>query len=134
MASHALMQVVQQAVLLNSKQEVLILKRPEGVWQFPGGRLEQGERWDEGLRREVREETGITDLEILSVLTVDNFEWREQQLYSAYFLCRTPIDVVSLSSEHIESRWLGRNDDLSRIQFWHDNLRRLAQQVLIEKQ
>lgn len=127
-----LMQIVQQAIILNRHGQILILLRPEGVWQFAGGRLEEGEKWDDGLRREVREETGITDLEIGSVLMVDNFEWQSQQLYSAYFLCRTDTTVVRLSQEHIEYRWLTRDDDLGQINFWHHNLRALAERVFRE--
>jgi len=94
MSHHVLMQIVQQAIILNRQGQILILRRPEGVWQFAGGRLEEGERWNDGLRREVREETGITDLDIVSVLMVDNFEWQSQQFYSAYFLGRTPVIAV----------------------------------------
>lgn len=126
------MQIVQQAIILNRQSQILILRRPEGVWQFAGGRLEEGERWDEGLRREVREETGITDLEIVSVFMVDNFEWQSQQLYGAYFLCRTAATAVQLSAEHVEYRWLNRADDLQQINFWHHNLRALAERVFRE--
>ena len=132
MSNHVLMQIVQQAIILNQQGQILILRRPEGVWQFAGGRLEEGERWDDGLRREVREETGITDLEIVSVLMVDNFEWQSQQLYSAYFLCHTSATAVQLSPEHIEYRWLNRDDDLQQIDFWHHNLRALAERVFLE--
>jgi mutator protein MutT len=132
MSNHVLMQIVQQAIILNKRDQILILRRPEGVWQYAGGRLEVGERWDDGLMREVREETGITDLEIGSVLMVDNFEWQLQQLYSVYFLCRTQSTNVRLSQEHIEYRWLNRDDDLQQINFWHSNLRILAERAFLE--
>lgn len=38
------------------------------VWTVPGGRCDEGEKIEETLRREVREETGITDLEIIEYL------------------------------------------------------------------
>lgn len=132
MSNHVLMQIVQQAIILNSEGQILILRRPEGVWQFAGGRVEEGERWDDGLLREVREETGINDLQIGSVLMVDNFEWQSQQLYSVYFLCHTQTAAIRLSSEHIEYRWLDRDDDLQQINFWHRNLRILAERAFLE--
>ncbi|GEM_PF-987984 len=132
MSRHALMQIVQQAIILNERGQILILCRPEGVWQFAGGRLEEGERWDEGLRREVKEETGITNLRILSILMVDNFEWQSQQLYSVYFHCHTDVAAVQLSPEHVEYRWLTRDDDLRQINFWHPNLRALTERVFLE--
>ncbi|ABW10485.1 NUDIX hydrolase [Parafrankia sp. EAN1pec] len=35
-----------------------IQRRDTGAWQIPGGVLERGETFEDGLRREVREETG----------------------------------------------------------------------------
>jgi 8-oxo-dGTP diphosphatase len=123
------MQIVQQAIILDPQDRILILRRPEGVWQFAGGRLEENETWEQGLRREVEEETGITDLEIGPILMVDNFEWQGLQLYSAYFLCHTRTTAVELSNEHVEFRWLERTDDLHQISFWHANLRVLVERV-----
>lgn len=38
------------------------------VWTIPGGRCDEGEKIEETLRREVREETNITDLKIIEYL------------------------------------------------------------------
>jgi 8-oxo-dGTP diphosphatase len=43
----------------------------EGTWTMPGGKLEYGESFEEGTRREVREETGMT-LEESRVICVNN--------------------------------------------------------------
>lgn len=52
------------AIVVNSKGEILIARRPEGVhleglWEFPGGKLEQGETVFAAIQRELVEETGI---------------------------------------------------------------------------
>ncbi|MGH3680365.1 MAG: NUDIX hydrolase [Natronosporangium sp.] len=48
------------AVVTNDDGQVLVIKRRDtGAWQLPGGVLELGERIEDGLRREVREETGV---------------------------------------------------------------------------
>lgn len=48
------------AVVTNDDGQVLVIKRRDnGAWQLPGGVLELGETIEDGLRREVREETGI---------------------------------------------------------------------------
>lgn len=49
------------AVVFNSANEVLLILHPLwGVWQFPGGHVEEGETPDEAAVREVLEETGLT--------------------------------------------------------------------------
>ncbi len=52
------------AVIMNEKKEVLIAKRPKGKssadkWEFPGGKIEEGETALEALIREMKEEVNI---------------------------------------------------------------------------
>ncbi len=48
------------AVIVNDQQQVLMTQRRDnGHWEPPGGVLELGESIPDGLRREVREETGL---------------------------------------------------------------------------
>ncbi len=69
------MVIVAACVLLNEARELLIAKRPPGrplagLWEFPGGKVEQGEQPEDALIRELREELGIeiakADLEPLT--------------------------------------------------------------------
>lgn len=51
------------AVVLDADERILLVRRGHeplmGEWSIPGGALELGERLEEGVRREVREETGL---------------------------------------------------------------------------
>ena len=54
--------------------KLLLLQRPSksshdnGRWELPGGKIKKGEFFDEGLRREVKEETGL-DIKILGFIS-----------------------------------------------------------------
>lgn len=61
------------AVVLDSGSRVLLVRRGQepllGEWSLPGGALELGERMEDGVRREVREETGL-DVEPVEIVAV----------------------------------------------------------------
>jgi ADP-ribose pyrophosphatase YjhB (NUDIX family) len=51
---------VAAAVTNNDGRVLVIRRRDTGAWQLPGGILELGETIEQGVRREVHEETGVT--------------------------------------------------------------------------
>jgi 8-oxo-dGTP diphosphatase len=53
---------------------VLLIRDSYGNWGLPKGHLERGERAASAAEREVREETGLTDVRVLS--SIDTIQWR----------------------------------------------------------
>lgn len=53
-----------KALVLDDRQRFLLIKEDNGFWELPGGGLDFGERPQEGLKREIKEEMGIEPLYI----------------------------------------------------------------------
>ena len=102
-------QVAVKAVIRNSDNRFLIVREGDR-WQGVGGRLEKGEKLEDGLRRETKEETGITELEVGKVIHVDEWfskpEGELKHIVALFFLCNVKSDDVVLSEEHQEFAWV----------------------------
>lgn len=102
-------QVAVKAVIQNKDGKFLIVREGER-WQAVGGRLEKGEKLEDGLRRETQEETGITDLAVGKVIHVDEWfakpEGELKHIVALFFLCGTESNEVTLSDEHQEYAWV----------------------------
>ncbi|WP_349358412.1 8-oxo-dGTP diphosphatase MutT [Stappia sp.] len=86
--------LVAACALLDVDNRVLIAQRPEGkamagLWEFPGGKVEPGERPEDALIRELAEELGITvKKECLAPLTFASHAYEEFHLLMPLFVCR----------------------------------------------
>lgn len=106
-----------KAVIVNEKGEVLILREAatygdgtqKGRYHMPGGRIEAGENFEDALRREIREETGL-EVDIEYPIYVG--EWRPvikgvpHQIVATFQVCTPKNDKVTLSSEHDDFQWI----------------------------
>lgn len=86
--------LVAAVALIDSDGRVLIAQRPEGkqlagLWEFPGGKIEAGERPEETLIRELHEELGITVKEAcLAPLTFASHAYDDFHLLMPLYVCR----------------------------------------------
>jgi 8-oxo-dGTP diphosphatase len=86
--------LVAACALVDADGRVLIAQRPEdksmaGLWEFPGGKVENGERPEETLIRELKEELGITVNEAcLAPLTFASYSYPEFHLLMPLYVCR----------------------------------------------
>ena len=94
---------------------MLIARRPEGkqlagLWEFPGGKLEPGERPEPALIRELREELGIEVKEAcLAPLTFASHAYETFHLLMPLYLVRRWEGIVQ-SLEHKALAWVRPND------------------------
>ncbi|HWG06609.1 MAG TPA: (deoxy)nucleoside triphosphate pyrophosphohydrolase, partial [Beijerinckiaceae bacterium] len=86
--------LVVAVALIDADNRVLIAQRPPGkplagLWEFPGGKLDEGERPEDGLIRELGEELGIVVKEAcLAPLTFASHTYDDFHLLMPLYVCR----------------------------------------------
>ena len=86
--------LVAACALIDVDGRVLLAQRPAGkpmagLWEFPGGKVEQGERPEDSLIRELKEELGIVVWEAcLAPLTFASHAYPEFHLLMPLYVCR----------------------------------------------
>ena len=107
--------------LLVYQDRILILREadtyPEGTnlgsYGLPGGRINPGEPFMDGLHREIKEETG---LKMIPEYPVYVGEWRPvikdqpHQIIAIFYVCKVSSKKVKLSEEHDKFLWVNPKD------------------------
>ncbi|MBX2834091.1 MAG: 8-oxo-dGTP diphosphatase MutT [Micavibrio sp.] len=107
--------LVAAAALVNKKGEVFIAQRPEGksmagLWEFPGGKVEEGETPEFALMRELREELGIeTRPCCFHPIAFASHAYESFHLLMPLFVCRVWHGEPHLA-EHQNSAWVRPQD------------------------
>lgn len=93
--------LVAACALVDGDGRVLLSQRPPGkslagLWEFPGGKVDEGETPEEALIRELREEIGIeTKVACLAPLTFASHTYADFHLLMPLYVCRrfegTPV-------------------------------------------
>lgn len=123
----------------NGKIFYLILHYEEGHWGYPKGHIENRETIEETAGREIREETGLTNLEFL-----DGFKEQTHYFYHnkkgrvfktvTFLLTRTSSKDIKLSFEHTGYEWLPFEEALEKITFKDEKqLLQKARSLISEK-
>nr|WP_184519975.1 (deoxy)nucleoside triphosphate pyrophosphohydrolase [Tardiphaga robiniae] len=108
------MVLVVACALIDPDGRVLIAQRPEGkalagLWEFPGGKLEPGERPEAALIRELEEELGITVKEAcLAPLTFASHAYEDFHLLMPLYICRR-WEGLAISKEGQKLAWVRPN-------------------------
>lgn len=86
--------LVAACALVDTDNRILIAQRPEGkslagMWEFPGGKVEDGETPEAALIRELYEELGIETKETcLAPLTFASYSYEKFHLLMPLYICR----------------------------------------------
>lgn len=107
--------LVAACALVDADGRVLLAQRPQGkamagLWEFPGGKVEIGERPEECLIRELKEELGIAVREeCLAPLTFASHLYSEFHLLMPLYVCRRWEGFVE-AREGQALKWVRPND------------------------
>jgi 8-oxo-dGTP diphosphatase len=107
--------LVAACALIDPDGRVLIAQRPAGksmagLWEFPGGKAEPGERLEQCLIRELREELGIAvQEECLAPLTFASHSYPDFYLPMPLYVCRRWQGFVE-AREHQVLKWVRPHD------------------------
>jgi nucleoside triphosphatase len=107
------------ALIFNPEGKLFLMKSHKwrGRWVVPGGHIELGERMEDALRREVKEETNL-DIHDLDFLCFQEFIYDERFWTRSHFIffdyaCRTDATDVKLNDEAEEYVWVTLDEALA---------------------
>lgn len=100
----------------------LLLHYESGHWDFPKGHIESGEDPEKTAKRELQEETGISEIHLLDGYKQTlRYFFRQKGIgifkVVVFFLAETTQSEVTLSAEHVGFDWLPCDAALARLTF-----------------
>lgn len=116
----------------DNKIYYLLLHYESGHWDFPKGNIEEGEKEEETVKREVKEETGIEDIKIIQGFKewikyfyrkTYNLEKEEKKKAPwvfkivTFYLAETKTKEVKISFEHLGYQWLFYKEAFEKVTY-----------------
>lgn len=107
---------ISQKALIKKGEKYLILLRSDyspvfpNHWDFPGGKLDEGEILEEGIIREVKEETSL-DIDVGKIIFEYYMQVGSVSKFNIYEV-KTYIGKIKLSHEHKEFKWATKEEIL----------------------
>ena len=105
---------VSAAIIVENKK-LLCVQRNKGKYdyisykfEFPGGKLEEGENEEDALKREILEELNLK-IDVKEKFLVVTHEYLDFNLTMHSYLCKANTEQLVLK-EHIDAKWLHKNE------------------------
>ena len=105
---------VSAAIIVENKK-ILCVQRNKGKYdyisykyEFPGGKLEEGENEEDTLKREIFEELNL-EIDVAEKFLVVTHEYLDFNLTMHSYLCKANTEKLVLK-EHIDAKWLNKDE------------------------
>ena len=86
-------------IVINERNEILLIKGPRRGWEMPGGQVEEGESLSEAAIRETKEETGI-EVEIIKFCGI--YQNVNRSICNTLFLAKPVGGELTTTPESLE--------------------------------
>ncbi|MDR7076893.1 ADP-ribose pyrophosphatase YjhB (NUDIX family) [Neobacillus niacini] len=116
------------AIVINEKNEILLIKGPKRGWEMPGGQVEEGESLTNAVIRETKEESGI-DIEVVKFCGI--FQNVEDSICNTLFLGKPIGGELTTSPESLEVGFFPLEEALEMVTW--NNFRQRIEYCLDEK-
>lgn len=130
------------------------MNRKGGHWEFAKGHIEEGENYEQTVKREVAEETGLEDIKIIPgfkehikyffrerkkniAAAIEKNEKQTSWIFKlvTFFVAETHAKNVKLSAEHIGFTWLPFDEAIKKVTYKNSKeLLKKANEYIIKKQ
>ncbi|MBB6636838.1 NUDIX hydrolase [Cohnella thailandensis] len=100
------------AIVVNDKNEILLIKGPRRGWEMPGGQVEEGESLAQAAIRETKEESGI-DIELIRFCGI--FQNVGDSICNTLFLARPIGGELTVNPEALELGFFPLEEALSKV-------------------
>jgi 8-oxo-dGTP diphosphatase len=103
------------AAIIVENKKILCVQRNKGKYdyisykyEFPGGKLEEGENEEDALKREISEELNL-EIDVAEKFLLVTHEYLDFNLTMHSYLCKANTEKLVLK-EHIDAKWLNKDE------------------------
>jgi len=101
------------AFVLNSRGELLVARRAKdpakGTLDLPGGFVDNGETGEQGIRREIKEETGLEVEKVEYLFSIPNvyrYSGMDIHTLDMFYICHADNDTLKAADDVAECAWV----------------------------